>query len=293
MSQFESMTVFTRVVEAGSFAAAAKTLTLSPTMIANHIRKLEEELGVRLLNRTTRRQSLTEAGILYLAHCQSILSQVAEVRAELLAQRSEPRGRLRVSAPVSFGVERLIPAMADFLAAFPGVDLALDLNDRAVDLVDDGYEALIRIGPLSDSRLIARPLAPYRMMVAASPAYLARMGSPSAPDDLAHHTCLAFRYSAKSKWRFTGEDGPVSVAIHPRLEVNSGPGLRAAALAGIGVVLQPEALLANDVAAGHLIALFPDHELPSRPMNLLFQKDRRMSAKLRSFIDFTVERFGP
>ncbi|MFD1626710.1 LysR substrate-binding domain-containing protein [Azospirillum griseum] len=293
MDRFDSMRVFTRVAEAGSFAAAAKPLTLSPTMIANHIRALEEDLGVRLLNRTTRRQSLTEAGTAYLAHCHSVLAQMAEMRADLLAQRAEPRGRLRVSAPVSFGVERLIPALADYLAACPAVDLALDVNDRAVDLVDEGYEAVIRIGPLTDSRLIARPLTPYRMVVAASPAYLARMGHPTAPEELAHHTCLAFRYAAKSKWRFTGEDGTVQIAVQPRLEVNSGPGLRAAALAGIGVVMQPEALLANDLAAGRLVALFPDHALPSRPMTLLHQKDRRMSAKLRSFIDFVTARFPP
>lgn len=293
MDLFGSMAVFVQIVEKGSLTAAAAAAGISPTMAGNHLHALERRLGMRLLNRTTRRQSLTDFGRVYYQRCQDILRLVAETDAQALASHAVPRGRLRITAPVSFGAERLMPALGDYLARYPDVEIDLALNDRTVDLVEDGFEAAFRIGHLPDSGLIARALAPYRMLICASPDYLARHGEPRRPADLSTHQCLAFQLSAGAAWRMTGPEGDARIDVAGRVRVNNGQALRVAALNGLGIIMQPEALLAGDLAAGRLVRLLPDHEMPSRPMHIVYLRDRHMSAKLRSFIDFAVARFGP
>lgn len=287
------MAIYARVVEKGSLAAAAEEFGISATMAGKHLKALEERLGGRLLNRTTRRQSLTELGRDYYERCKQILAEVEAADNTASQLQAVPRGVLRVNAPVSFGSQRLAPALADYLAAHPQVDVDLALNDRVVDLVDEGFEAAIRVGPLGDSGLVARPLAPYRVLICASPAYLQQHGVPAQPKDLSAHNCLGFAYwSTRDKWKLTGPAGIETVSIKGRLQANNGQALRMAALRGLGIIMQPEVLLAEDLAAGRLTRVLPEYEAPARPMHLVYLPDRRPTPKLRSFIDFVLARFS-
>jgi len=288
------MEVFVAVVEAGNFTAASEAFNISPVMVGKHIRELEERLGSRLLARTTRRQSLTEIGRDYYERCRQILADIRAAESGAEAMRSIPRGTLKISAPVSFGTQRLAPAMADYLALHPQVSLDLNLNDRVIDLVDEGYDAAIRIGTLDDSSLVARPLASYRMLICASPDYLARAGVPMTPRDLAKHQCLDFmHWNKRVRWKLNATDGEAPDLPASRFRSNNGQALRMAALRGHGIVMQAELLLADDVAAGRLVPLLEDYVPQPRPMHLVYPRDRQPTPKLTTFIDFMLERFGP
>ena len=300
MDILKAMSIFVRVVDLGSLTAAAAERDLSPTMVGNHVQALEDRLGTRLLNRTTRRQNLTEFGRVYYDRCVEILGLVGDAEALALETQTVPKGRLRITASATFGTERLMPALADYAACHPAVDLDVVITDTVVDLAEDGFEAAIRIGALPGSSLIARPLAPYKLMVCAAPAYLAQRGAPDRPEDLRRHDCLTYTYSSRSEWRsaqaewrMTGPGGEVIVPVSGRMQVDSAQGLRRAALAGMGIVMLPEIMLSDDMEAGRLVALLPGYSAPTRPLNLLYLRDRHMSPKLRSFIDFTIDRFGP
>ncbi len=292
MDLFKSMSIFVKVADLGSFTAAASAVHMSATMVGNHLQALEERLGMRLINRTTRRQSLTDFGQTYLEQCREVLRLVAEADADALANHSLPRGRLRVTAPTSFGAEVLMPAIGDYCARYPDVDLDITLCDRTVDLIEEGFEAAIRIGKLPDSGLLFRNLRPYSMMICASPEYLKLHGVPSKPDELSQHQCIAFSTSSGQAWSLTSAAGTVRIAVQGRIQVNNGQALRVAALRGLGIIMQPAALLAQDVAEGRLVQLLPEYELPSRPMQIVFLRNQHMSLKLRSFIDFVVECWG-
>lgn len=293
MDLLDSMGVYVLAVEKGSLSAAAAACGISATMAGNHLRTLEKRLGMQLLNRTTRRQQLTAFGEDYYTRCKEILRLVSETDAQAQNLQLAPAGKLRISAPVTFGTEALMPALAVYLERYPEVSVDVALCDRVVDLVEERFEAAIRIGELPDSTaLIARPLAPYRLMICASPDYLARRGTPARPEELSGHECLAFSTAALAHWRLSGAEGASRVAVSGRLQVNQGQALRVAALHGMGVVLQPSILLEADVRAGRLVQLFPGHELPSRPMSVVYLPDRYRSPKLRSFVDFLAERFG-
>lgn len=293
MDLLDSMGVYVLAVEKGSLSAAAAACGISATMAGNHLRTLEKRLGMQLLNRTTRRQQLTAFGEDYYTRCKEILRLVSETDAQAQNLQLAPAGKLRISAPVTFGTEALMPALAMYLQRYPEVSVDVALCDRVVDLVEERFEAAIRIGELPDSTaLIARPLAPYRLMICASPDYLARRGTPARPEQLSEHECLSFSTAALAHWRLTGAEGASRVAVSGRLQVNQGQALRVAALHGMGIVLQPAILLEDDVRAGRLVQLFPKHELPSRPMSVVYLPDRYRSPKLRSFVDFLAERFG-
>ncbi len=291
MDVLDSMNVYVLAVEKGSLSAAAAASGISATMAGNHLRRLEKRLGMQLLQRTTRRQHLTPFGEDYYVRCKEILRLVAETDAQAQNQQLAPAGRLRISVPATFGTEALMPALPAYLERYPEVSLDVSLSDRVVDLVEEGFEAAVRIGPLPDSGLIARPLAPYRLMVCASPGYLARRGTPQRPEELGQHECLCFAPSALAHWRLADGEGESSVPVSGRLQVNQGQALRVAAVHGLGIVLQPAMLLQADVQAGRLVQLFPGHALPSRSMHVVYLPDRYRSAKLRSFVDFLVERF--
>lgn len=291
MDLLAAMQVFVHTVDKGSLQAAAEASGISPTMAGKHLRSLEARAGTRLLNRTTRRQSLTGFGQDYYLRCQEILRMVGESDMQAQNQQAAPTGTLRVTAPVSFGSEALVPVLATYLSAYPLVRIDLSLSDRTADLVDEGFDAALRIGTLPDSGLVARALAPYRMMICASPDYLSRHGTPAKPEDLSHHECLSFSWSAASPWRITDDEGEHRVAIDGRLRINHGGALRQAALHGLGIVMQPAVLLQHDVRAGRLVQLFADDTLPSRPMHVIHLPNHR-SPKLRSFIDFVVTTFG-
>ena len=291
MDRLRSMEVFVAVVDAGSFTAAADAFGLSPVMVGKHIRQLEERLGARLLTRTTRRQSLTEIGRQYAERCRAILADIAAAESGAEAMRSTPRGTLRISAPLSFGSLRLAPAMTDYLERYPDVSLDLSLSDRVVDLVEDGFDAAIRIADDIDPGLVARPLQPYRMMLCASPAYLARAGTPRTPADLMRHECLDFTpLNRRVRWNLEGYADSAFPAS--RFRANNGVALRMAALRGLGIVLQSEALLEEDVAAGRLVPVLAQYLPAPRAMALVYSRDRTPTPKMTTFVQFIVERFG-
>jgi DNA-binding transcriptional LysR family regulator len=292
MDRLTSMSIFVRVVTLGGFAAAAREADISATMVAKHVQALEAHLGCRLLNRTTRHQRLTEAGEVYYDRCRRLLSEADAADSSVSQLRTAPRGRLRIAAPVTFGTRRLVPALADYLELCPDVTVDLSLNDRVVDLVDEGFEVAIRVGHLADSQLVARALHPYKSMLCASPEYLRRRGRPKSPQDLHAHDCLGFSFSGiRGRWRLVQDDKDQTVMFTPKLRANSGEGLRQAALAGVGIVMQPEVLLAEDVKAKRLVRLLPAWKVPSRPLHVVYVRDRQMTPKLQSFIDFAAERF--
>ncbi|KGS07289.1 LysR family transcriptional regulator [Burkholderia sp. ABCPW 111] len=295
MDRLTSMAVFVKAAETGSFAAAGESLGLSSQMVGKHVRFLETHYGMRLINRTTRRQSLTEAGRAFYERSRAVLAEAQAVDALAANLMAAPRGTLRINAPISFGVHCLMPMLAVYMRAYPEVQVDLTLSDRVVDVVDEGYDAVIRIAPLADSRLIARPLAQYRLVLCASPAYLAEHGTPAEPADLAAHECLGFSYSgqpAALEWPFESAHGQQAVRVRSRLAVNNGAALRMAALDGLGIILQPTELVGDDLAAGRLVRLLPGYEPPARPIHLLYSPDRRPTPKLRSFIDYVIATFG-
>ncbi|NRR33346.1 LysR family transcriptional regulator [Oxalobacteraceae bacterium] len=292
MDLLDSMKVYVAAVEKGSLSAAATACAISATMAGNHLRALETRLGMRLLNRTTRRQHLTAFGEDYYLRCKEILRLVAETDAQAHNLQMAPAGKLRISAPVTFGTEALMRSLPAYLERYPQVSIDLALSDRVIDLAEEGCDAAIRIGQLPDSALIARPLAPYRLMICASPAYLARRGTPAVPEDLSAHECLSFSAASLASWRLSDADGEYRIAVAGRLQVNHGEALRVAALHGLGIVLQPAILMEADVQAGRLVQLFPKHQLSKRPMHVVYLSDKYRSPKLRSFVDFLVERFS-
>nr|WP_321983917.1 LysR family transcriptional regulator [uncultured Lichenicoccus sp.] len=296
MDRLTRMVVFVRAAELRSFTAAAAVLGVSPQMVGKHIAALEAHLGTQLLNRTTRRQSLTAAGRIYYDRCRAVLADAEAADAAVQALGEAPRGRLRVNAPVTFGTLRLAPLLMRYLATFPEVEVELVLSDRYVDIVEEGYDAVLRLGALRDSTLAARPLAPYRLVACAAPVYLARRGEPAQPEDLAAHECLGFVASsglALDEWSFTGAGETRPVRIGGRYRVNDARVLRDAAVAGWGVILQAEAVVAEDLAAGRLVRVLPGWDGPVRPMHLLFPAARPLTPKLRAFVDMVVDEFGP
>ncbi|MFH6785410.1 MULTISPECIES: LysR family transcriptional regulator [Methylobacterium] len=293
MDRLSGMEAFAKAVETGSFSAAGEALELSPQAVGKQVRLLEEHLGVRLIHRTTRRQSLTEAGRALYERVRIILAEVEAVEAVAASSQAVPRGRIRVNASVTFGAYDLARVLPAYLAAYPQVDVELTLSDRKVDLIEEGYEVVFRVGPPAESGLIARPLRPMDFTLCAAPSYLADRGAPRVPADLAQHECLGFAYMATGdQWRFVGPDGPEAVEVSYRLLVNNGQALLTAALAGLGLLLQPAALMRDAVAAGHLVPVLPAYRPVSRPMHLLYAPDRRITPKLRSFIDFALAHFA-
>lgn len=293
MDKLRSMEIFVSVVDRGSFTAAAEAFGISSVMVGKHIRSLEERLGAALLARTTRRQSLTEIGRQYVDQCRAILSQISAAESGAEAMRTAPRGKLKITAPVSFGSEWVSPAMTEYLALHPEVSLELNLNDRMVDLVEEGYDAAIRIGVLEDSGLVARALRPYGMVICAAPAYLARVGTPRTPEDLAQHECLDFmQWTHQVRWRLKNQPGASKVR-ESRFRSNNGQALRIAALHGFGIVMQAEILLAQDIAAGRLVPVLQDYVPAARPMHLVYSRDRQPTPKLTTFIAFMLDRFSP
>ena len=283
MDRLASMAAFVKATDAGSFAAAAAALGMSPQMVAKHVTFLEDRLGTRLLNRTTRRQSLTEIGRTYYERCKLVLAEADAADSLAHEARAVPRGQLRINAPVTFGVHRLVPLVTRYLRRHPEVEIDLVLSDRMVDLVEEGYEAAFRVGSLADSSLMSRTLLPFRTVACASPAYLRERGAPASPSDLIHHECLL--RPGVSEWRFSRNGRDCEARVRTRLRMNDAKAHLPAALAGFGVVLIAEDLVQDALASGRLVKVLPDYETPSLPMHLVFLADRRQTPKLRSFID--------
>lgn len=293
MDRLTSMTIFVKTVDLGSFSAAADALDMSSQLVGKHVQVLESHLGVRLLNRTTRRQSLTEIGRVFCERARNILAEVEAAEALAAETRVTPRGKLRVNVPVTFGVHALAPNLTDYLDRYPEVSVDLVLSNRYVDVIEEGYDVVFRVGKLVDSSLIARRLQPYRLVLCAAPAYLARRSPPATPMDLRHHVCLGFSFGTLSThWELDGPDGRITVPIDGRITMDDGEALLSAALAGLGVLLQSSEMVEPLIAAGKLVRLLPDYEAPARPFHLLYAPDRRPTPKLRSFVDWVTERFA-
>lgn len=299
MDLLRAMTVFVSVVETGSLTAAAAACELSPTMVGNHLQALETRLGTRLIHRTTRKQKISAFGQAYYQRCVEILGLVDDSERLALDHLAKPRGRLRVTAPLVFSNECLIPAIADYCSRYPEVKLDIVATDALSDLIDDGFEAAIRIGALGNPDLVARPLIPYRLVLCAAPAYLQAHGVPATPDALGAHQCLTYAYPPRSElhasqaeWVLQGADGRISVPVGGRLKVDNAEALRRAVLRGLGIAMLPAILIEGDLRAGRLLAVLPNYCAPERQLNLLYLRERQMSLKLRSFIDFVVDRFG-
>ncbi|HZX27820.1 MAG TPA: LysR family transcriptional regulator [Telluria sp.] len=294
MDHLTSMRVFVRVVELGGLTPAAAAERISATMAGKHVKYLEERLGARLLNRTTRRQSLTEAGQIYYQRCKHALAEVEAADASVSSVQSAPRGVLRVSAAMLFGIQALTPIVRDYLARYPDMRVVMRLDDRVVDLVDEGIDVAIRIGRLPDSSLVARPLRPYRLVACAAPSYLERHGTPRAPEDLAGHNCMTFLGAwQQDRWEFGGGDGEVhGVQVEGNFLVNSTHALRAAAVSGLGVALLPLMMVEDDLASGTLVRLLGDYAAPERALHIVYPSARLMTPKLRTFVDCVLEHLG-
>lgn len=285
--------MFVRVVEAGSFSAAARRTGISKSLLSRRVAALEDRLAARLLNRTTRRLALTETGAAFFERCQRILAEVEEAEALAAQLDAEPRGRLRLAGPMSFGFQHLAPAVAAFTAAHPDLTVELDLNDRFVDLASEGHDMAVRIGRLSESSLIARRLAPCRLVVVASPDYLARRGTPETAADLAGHDCLVYsNHSIADEWRLTGVNERIAARLNPRLYANNGDALLAAAEAGLGLTVLPSFLAGPAVARGSLRLVLCNHPVEEQAIHAVYLPNRHLSAKVRRMVDFLAARFG-
>lgn len=293
MDRLSSMATFAKAVELGSFSAAGEALGMSSQLVGKYVQTLEQQLGVRLLNRTTRRQHLTDIGASFYERVKIILAEVEAAEALAAETRATPRGRLRIGAPVSFGIHALSPRLPEYLRAHPEVSIDLAVSNRYVDVIDEGFDAIFRVGELSDSSLIARPLAPYRLVLCAAPAYLSAHAPIARPQDIAEHECLGFSHTElRANWTLDGPQGRVTVPVSGRLMIDSGESLLAVALAGMGLLLQPRELVQSELDAGRLLEVLPEYKVPTRPMHILYAPDRRITPKLRSFIDFALAAFG-
>lgn len=292
MDRLAAMQVFVSVVDSGSQSAAAEQLDLSRPVVSRYLAELEAWAGARLLHRTTRKLSLTDAGQEMLPRCRQLLALSSEMQAAVAAPASVPRGLLRITASSSFGHAQLAPAVADYVARYPEVAIDLLLLDRAVNLVDERIDLAIRITNELDPNLIARPLSVCRSVVCASPAYLARQPAPRQVAELAHHNCLTHSYVGKSLWQFEQHGEATAVAVRGNLSANDATALMQATLAGLGVALLPSYLVAPRLHSGELVALLPD----ARPRDLriyaIYTSRKHMPAALRTLLDFLAERFG-
>ncbi len=294
LDRFVTLETFVTVARAGSFARAAEKLGISRAMVSKHVQALEKRLAMQLIHRTTRQFSVTEAGRVFQARAERILAELEEAEGHATRETDQPRGTLRITAPVSFAVSHVAPALAEFLLRHPDLRADLSLNDRVVDVVEEGFDLAIRVGRLTDSTLIARKLAPARMAVIASPAYLERHGRPAKPADLADHNCLGYAYAAtRDEWRFSGPQGAVNVAVQGTLRANNGDALREAALAGLGITLLPTFLCGDDIRNRRVICLLEEWRPQEIFVHAVYPPGRPVAAKVRLFIDFLAARFGP
>jgi DNA-binding transcriptional LysR family regulator len=294
MDKLDAMHAFTKVVALGSYAEAGRQLGITRSAVSKGVMELEQILGARLLDRTTRKVSPTEAGLAYYERCIEIIARIEETELQVSRLHDEPKGVLKINAPMSFGSLYLGSAIASFMAGFPDLKVELTLNDRFIDPIEEGVDVTVRIAALEDSSLIARRLAPCRRVLAASPDYVARHGAPGAPADLAHHECLNYGHTTLlQRWQLSNNGEAVSVPVSSRLCSNNGDVLRKAALAGQGIANLPTFLIGPDIKAGRLQIVLQGH--PPRELGIyaLYAPNRYLAAKTRLLIDFLVKRFGP
>jgi len=294
MDRFAAYKSFAQVVESGSFARAAERLTLSTTAISKHVADLEAHLHTRLLNRTTRKLSLTESGQAFYGRCVQLLHDLEEAEQEAAGAAGIPRGTLRLTSSVNFGVRQLAPAIAEFAVRYPELKFDVQLSDRVVDLVEEGFDLAIRIGRPGSENLVARRLGEMRVILCASPVYVKAHGAPSVADDLAHHNCLTYEYSVpRSQWRLHDADGKEhQVQVSGTMHSNNGDLLAEAAAHGSGIVFQPDFIVGGYLQSGRLVPLLPGYEGASLPIYAVYPSRKHLSAKVRAFVDFLITQFN-
>lgn len=293
MDRIDAMRAFVTVVNEGTFTLAADRLDLSPQLVSKYVSQLEQHLGTRLLNRTTRRLHLTEAGTRYHLRAQQVLNDIEELESQVGDLHTEARGLLRISAPVSFAIRHMAPLLSDFQKAHPAVSIDLQLNDRKVDILEEGFDIALRIGHLKSSSLVARKIAPVRLIMCASPDYLQERGTPQKPEDLKNHDYLRYSYMDPDaipevhKWLM--QDGKSSAG---GMISNNGDVLVEAAIAGAGITLQPSFISGSAIRAGHLKIILPDYEPEPMGLYAVYAHRQLLASKVRSFVDFMDGYFG-
>jgi DNA-binding transcriptional LysR family regulator len=295
MDRLSAIEAFVKVAELKSFSAAAARLGTSKSVVSRNVSALEAQLGLRLFQRTTRALTLTEAGRSYLERVSQILLDLQEADEAVSQLQAAPRGRLKISAPMSFGFLHLAPALADFLAQYPGLEVDMAMSDRFVDLIEEGFDLAVRIGALPDSSLIAKKIAPIRRVISASPHYLKTHGAPDVPQDLQRHQCLCNSNQAEgTEWRFVTPEGKaLTVPVKGRLALNNGDALRVAALNHMGFIDIPTFLIGEDLRAGTLVSVLDDYMPQTLALHVVYPHARHLTPTVRAFIDFVSSRFGP
>lgn len=287
MDKLTAMTVFARVAKAGSFAGGARDLGISRAMATKHIMQLEHSLGTRLFNRTTRSLSLTDVGLSYLERCQQVLAEIDEMEAAATQLQTEPRGTLKISAPLFIGAAHIAPAVAEFLEKHPDLSVDMILQSGVVDMVDEGIDVAIHLGALEDTSLIARKLASSPVVVCAAPNYLAKHGIPKKPEDLAEHSCLvSWAVPPRDKWRFKGPNGEFRIKVSGRMQSNVAGPIRIAAIQGLGLVMLPSYIVGLDVSKGRLQTVLEDYVPSPLEIHAIYPHRKYLSAKVRVFLDF-------
>jgi DNA-binding transcriptional LysR family regulator len=292
MDRLSGLLAFVRTADLGSFVAAGRVLGLSPSAVGKAVTKLENQLGVRLFQRSTRSLRLTEEGRAFHVRCRDILDDLDDAQETLLRTKETPRGRIRISCPI-VAYHLLLPILPDFMALYPEIELDLDFTDRIVDLIEEGVDVAIRSGQLPDSRIMVRTLRPFRLLLCASPAYLQQHGKPQSPRDLSHHAGLMFRYPNSGRiqeWPLLVPEGEPEVRIRTVLTCNNMEALCGATLRGLGIGCMPDFLVEVSLKSGLLEALLADHmDLPGQ-FNLIWPSSRHLSPKVRVFVDFIIAR---
>jgi DNA-binding transcriptional LysR family regulator len=292
MDSLGDIAVFVRVVNEGSFTKAADRLELSRSVVSKYVSRLEDRLGVRLLNRTTRRLSLTEAGQVFYERSVRGLHEFEEAEAEVSHLQEEPSGILRINSPMSFGILHVAPVLPQFSKEYPAVSIDMNLDDRKLDVIEEGFDVSIRISDMPDSSLVARRLGPCRHVVVAAPSYLEENGTPKTPKDLEGHNVISYRYQESANdWHFTSpENEQVSVTISGAMQMNNSMALREALLGGIGIMRTPTFIVGEDIKRGRLVRLFPGYQMLEPSIYLVFPQRRHLSPKVRAFVDFMAAR---
>ncbi|WP_445364383.1 LysR family transcriptional regulator [Microbulbifer sp. ANSA003] len=293
METIAAIPIFVTVAETGGFSPAAKLLGISKSAVSKRITQLELQLGVKLLHRTTRKLSLTEAGEHFYEHARIAYKSAKDAQDAVLQLQGEPRGRLRINAPMSFGRLHLAPLIPVFMKRYPEISIDMVLDDKVVDLVGEGFDIAIRGGDLPDTSLIARKLAPLKSVLCASPSYLKEFGEPTELEQLSAHNCLVFTYSRDVKeWGFIKDNHLHTIEVKGNYQVNNSEALREALLQGVGIGRLPTFVAGPDIEAGKLTPLFEEYQMPAKSIYAVFPERQFMPAKVRAFIDFAIEYFG-
>lgn len=294
MYDLNLMSVFAHVAQEGSFSVAARKLGISRSAASKAVAKLESSLGAKLLYRSTRHISLTEVGAAFLEHCNRIV-QEAEGAAEVVENlNTRPKGILKVAASVAFGTMHIAPALSDFLTLYPDIDIDMTIIDRPVDLVEEGFDVVIRVYEDLPENIVARKIAPAGSRLCATPEYFSKHGIPQRPEDLSSHNCLNYiHYGDKGIWRFMGPNGEVAVPVSGRLRINDDDALSQAVLGGLGLALLPTFLIGKYLQSGKLIAILSEYLPIKRHVYAIYLPTRHLPLKIRAFVDFLYERFGP